>query len=898
MRISLKNFIIFVFFVGFLFSHQESFAYRRRNECPMLNTNGGCPNVAVAPAGTTFFRWAGPLPTVQLITVFLNLNDTASGTQANQLATVVAAGNVWNMQGNANFTFNVTGGTGAGPGMRVDGVNVIQERNPPPGDGFCQGGPATGGTLGFSLPQQFDGTGNLSEVDLIVCDQWNWFAVGSGTALPASGQDDLISLLLHEMGHNLALGHANWNGNPMGCSGLSSTGAIMDTCVLNIGTTRRNLSTDDIAGIQAIYGAIPNRPPTAAAGPNRTVNPGDTVTLDGSGSSDPDGDPITYSWRQVSGTPSVSLSGTSAVRSTFVAPLTAGGASLVFELTVNDGRASATGRVTITVAGNQPPIVNAGPDQTVDPLVTVTLNGSGSRDPEGQPLTFSWRQVSGAPAVTLSATTSASITFIAPEIAGGVTLTFELTISDGLTSATDQIVITVRDGDPDHDGLLTSEEQRLGTNPVNPDTDGDGLNDGAEVNTYHTHPLNPDTDGDGLVDGAEVNTHHTDPLRSDTDGDGLNDGIEVNTHHTDPLRPDTDGDTLSDGDEVNRYHTNPLDRNTDHDCLDDNIEIAMGQDPNHYQVPEIHLEPSSLSFGEVTRRAKMLYYVLRNRGELPLRLQRVTRTGTGFTMGSTPSTMAPGVEVRVPLLFTPGVAGDQSGAVTFETNDCFHSTISLSLSALGQVSNLSVVPEALDFDHVRVMSHLTQSIHISNPSSNQALRVMLSTDDPAFYPARLTDRISPGETIEMPIYFRPYRFGNFEARLKVRGYYAQNRQEFEIFLRGFGESESPGIGSIPSGISFGEVVIGSDETREIRIQNSGRGRLYIHQVEVLGEDGNQIDATLPPDRRRILPMQERFTVAPMTERVIRVRFRPAIPGRLRGQLRFKNNTIPGVFNIS
>ena len=65
--------------------------------------------------------------------------------------------------------------------------------------------------------------------------------------------------------------------------------------------------------------------------------------------------------------------------------------------------------------------------------------------------------------------------------------------------------------DPDHDGLTNLQEFQLGTNPNNPDTDGDGLNDGDEVNKYHTSPLLPDTDGDRIPDGVEVQTG-TNPL--------------------------------------------------------------------------------------------------------------------------------------------------------------------------------------------------------------------------------------------------------------------------------------------------------------------------------------------------------------------------------------------------
>ncbi len=184
---------------------------------------------------------------------------------------------------------------------------------------------------------------------------------------------------------------------------------------------------------------------------------------------------------------------------------------------------------------------------------------------------------------------------------------------NGQTSAADTTTFTVvvDPSDPDGDGLPTSQEGPLGTNPNDPDTDDDGLSDGAEVNTHGTDPLNPDTDGDGLTDGAEVNVHGTDPLNPDTDGDRITDGREVTgvrikerfeicnrkvrsaiVVKTNPLSKDTDKDGLSDGKEVQGYkikqkvktrkktfvigktRSNPTKKDTDRDGLKDKVEVT------------------------------------------------------------------------------------------------------------------------------------------------------------------------------------------------------------------------------------------------------------------------------------------------------------------------------------
>jgi hypothetical protein len=98
--------------------------------------------------------------------------------------------------------------------------------------------------------------------------------------------------------------------------------------------------------------------------------------------------------------------------------------------------------------------------------------------------------------------------------------------------------------DTDGDGIYDRDEERIGTDPTNPDTDGDGLNDFIEDERIFpachlcTSPVNADSDHDGLMDGDEVHIFNTDPILPDTDFDGFNDGEEV-LAGTDPLNPDS-----------------------------------------------------------------------------------------------------------------------------------------------------------------------------------------------------------------------------------------------------------------------------------------------------------------------------------------------------------------------
>ena len=140
------------------------------------------------------------------------------------------------------------------------------------------------------------------------------------------------------------------------------------------------------------------QPPVANAGPDqRVLFVGQTVQLDGSGSSDVDGDPLTFRWSFTSRPPGsqASLSNATVVNPTFVADQLG---PYVVQLIVNDGTIDSLAATVTITSGNTRPVANASPDQTVLFVgQTVQLDGSGSSDIDGDPLTFRWSFTSRPP---------------------------------------------------------------------------------------------------------------------------------------------------------------------------------------------------------------------------------------------------------------------------------------------------------------------------------------------------------------------------------------------------------------------------------------------------------------------------------------------------------------------
>src|SRR5262249_53703958 len=149
--------------------------------------------------------------------------------------------------------------------------------------------------------------------------------------------------------------------------------------------------------------------PVADAGLAQTVLVTQTVTLDGSKSSDVDGDQLTYHWALISRPPNsqATLSNLQAVKPTLVVDVPG---TYVAQLIVNDGHVNSAPATVTIVTANSPPVANAGLDQAVSVGQLVQLDGSQSSDVDRDVLAYRWSFMSRSLGSTATLSNALTVT--------------------------------------------------------------------------------------------------------------------------------------------------------------------------------------------------------------------------------------------------------------------------------------------------------------------------------------------------------------------------------------------------------------------------------------------------------------------------------------------------------
>jgi chitinase len=225
--------------------------------------------------------------------------------------------------------------------------------------------------------------------------------------------------------------------------------------------TTNETSTERDTGTSSLE--QPNQPPNANAGNDQNVEVNTQVNLDGSKSSDQDGEIVSYKWEQTGGA-EIDLKQSDAQTASFDVPESAADSTLTFKLTVVDDKdASDPDEVTVEIGSavnneaqqtdtntnqqtdtntntdeqtetkqveqNISPKADAGGDKNAEVNTEVKLNGGDSSDEDGEIVSYKWERTDG-PKVDLKNGDEKTASFDVPESAADSKLSFKLKVVD------------------------------------------------------------------------------------------------------------------------------------------------------------------------------------------------------------------------------------------------------------------------------------------------------------------------------------------------------------------------------------------------------------------------------------------------------------------------------------
>ena len=243
--------------------------------------------------------------------------------------------------------------------------------------------------------------------------------------------------------------------------------------------------------------------------------------------------------------------------------------------------------------------------------------------------------------------------------------------------------------------------------------------------------------------------------------------------------------------------------------------------------------PSSINFGSILDGATATVNVtLTNSGTASLHINAATTSGAGFSMSTLAAqTLTPGQTASFSVSFAPTTAGTLSGSVSI-TSTAPGSPLVLGLSGIGTApeAQLGINPASVAFNSVNVGSSSTQNVTLTN-TGNTTLNITSATVTGAGYTMSLQPiSISAGGNATFTVTFAPTTAGGASGSISI----VSNATNSPVTIALSGTGLQAQIAANPSSVSFGTVVVGSNNSQAVTLTNNGNTTLSISQISVTG----------------------------------------------------------------
>jgi hypothetical protein len=303
----------------------------------------------------------------------------------------------------------------------------------------------------------------------------------------------------------------------------------------------------------------------------------------------------------------------------------------------------------------------------------------------------------------------------------------------------------------------------------------------------------------------------------------------------------------------------------------------------------IEISPNTVSFGNLAvGQSATKTVTVTNSGAEMLTVSGISVAGTGFTASGPklPISLSAGQSASISAVFKPTAGVADTGTITIASNaDGSPSLIALS-GAGTTAAALSATPNSVAFGSVAVGSTATETVHLENTGSEAATISKMAFSGTGISVSGMTVPMSlaSGQAVNLTVTYKPVSTGTLTGTVSI----TSNATDASMVIGINATATSSTLAATPSAVSFGNVVVGSDTTQTIRLQNIGTSQVTISSITPSVAGVGISGVTLP------------VGLAPGTSATVTAAFKPTGAGSVSGKITVTSTAVgsPTIIDLS
>jgi hypothetical protein len=307
--------------------------------------------------------------------------------------------------------------------------------------------------------------------------------------------------------------------------------------------------------------------------------------------------------------------------------------------------------------------------------------------------------------------------------------------------------------------------------------------------------------------------------------------------------------------------------------------------------PSIEISPSTVSFGNLAvGQSATKTVTVTNNGTEMLTVSGISVTGTGFSASGPklPMSLSAGQSASISAVFKPTAGNADTGTITIASNaDGSPSLVALSgTGTTTSAAELTATPSSIAFGSVAVGSEETQTIKLANTGSTAVAISKVASSGTGVSVSGMTApmTLNGGQSTTLTVTYKPTSAATLTGSVSI----TSNASDSSMVIGINATATSSTLAATPSSVSFGNVVVGSDTTQTIRLQNIGTSQVTISSVTPSVSGVAISGITLPAN------------LAPGTSATLTAAYKPTAAGSVAGKITVTSNAVgsPTIVDLS